>query len=119
MQATQSFDSIKRELLSSIKATGVSSINGSTLPLDADEIVLGVPVDKNDPRQGWVDLELKSEDGDGKSAKASNVFNENPMGAGLKDGALLAFRFVNERQGWDVILPSYEDEVSTQSQVQT
>lgn len=119
MQATQSFDSIKQELLSSIKATGVKDINGAFVPSDASEIILGVPVEKHDPKQGWVDLEVRAEDGDGKSAKKGSVLNENPMGAGLKDGALLAFRFAEEQNDWDVVMPSYEDEESMHSQAQT
>lgn len=113
MQATQSFDSIKEELLSSIKATGITSINGATLPSDASEIVLGVPVEKNDPKQGWVNLEIEGADVNGKTSKKGSVLNENPMGAGLKDGALLAFRFATEQNTWDIITPSYDDEAST------
>ena len=110
VEATQPFGSIKDDLLSSIRATGAVDIHGATLPSDANDIIFGVPVDKNDPSQGWVELELKSgtgEDGDGKSKW---VFNESPMAAGLKDGAVLAFKFEGEMGDWDVIMPSYEEE---------
>ena len=65
-----------------------------------------------------MDLEIpEAEDGDdmGKGAKKGSVLNENPMGAGLKDGAVLAFRFAGEQSNWDVIMPSYEEEESSQN----
>ena len=110
MQATQSFDSIKQELLSSIKAAGKEDINGAILPSDANDIIFGVPIEKHDPSQGWVDVEIKVDEGDSKSGKNKSVFNESPMGAGLKDGAVLAFKFAGETGDWDVIMPSYEEE---------
>ena len=118
MQVNQSFDSIKQDLLSSIKATGIKDINGAFLPSDAGDITLGVPIEKNDPSQGWVDLEIKTEEGDSKGARKGSVLNENPMGAGLRDGAVLAFRFADDQDDWDVIMPSYDDEESTQSHAQ-
>ena len=116
---SQSFTSIRQDLLAAIKATDITKINGEDLPSDPETIVLGLPVDKHDISKGWVPLEIPEvEEGDakGKGVKKNSVLNENPLGAGLKDGALLAFKF---REGgdddgmddeWDVIMPSYEDE---------
>lgn len=38
------------------------------------------------------------------------------LGAGLKDGAVLAFKFRGEglEDEWDVIIPSYDDEYGSQ-----
>lgn len=122
VQQSQPFDSIKRDLLDAIKATDIQAINGNTLPSDPEDIEFGVPRDKNDPSKGWVALKIPEvEDGDtkGKGVKKGSVLNENPLGAGLKDGAMLAFRFAKaaEEGGmdvddeWDVVIPSYDDEV--------
>lgn len=63
-----------------------------------------------------------SEDGGGggktKSGKSKggvvqngSVLNESPLGAGLKDGAVLAFRVRGEGEGYDVVFPRLEDGV--------
>ena len=57
------------------------------------------------------------EDGDvkGKGVKKGSVLNENPLGAGLKDGAVLAFKFEEGDDGeWDVVMPSFDDEPLSQ-----
>lgn len=126
VQSTDSFSSIKQELLSSITATGVTSINGVDLPSDPSDVILGVPVDKHDLALGWVDLEIDVGDGGGEGNKVTekkkkekggddDVLNGSPLGAGLKDGSLLAFKFAGEqRDDWDdVVLPSYDDEAVT------
>ena len=126
VQQSQPFDSIKRDLLDAIKATGIQDINGNTLPSDPEDIEFGVLRDKNDHSKGWVALKIpEAEDGDtkGKGVKKGSVLNENPLGAGLKDGAMLAFRFakaaeeggIDKDDEWDVIIPSYDDEVESQS----
>ena len=97
-------------------ATGKEDINGAILPSDANDIIFGVPIEKHDPSLGWVDLEIKADEGEDKSTKNSSVFNESPMGAGLKDGAVMAFRFAGENGDWDVIMPSYEEEDASQDQ---
>lgn len=91
-----------------MKATGRNAIGGDELPSSPDDVVLGVLVDKNDPAQGWLDLEIPDQEQDGKKAKDS-IFNSSPLGAGLKEGALLAFKF-SEEADWDVVMPSYDDE---------
>lgn len=86
-----------------------------------------MPRDKNDISKGWVPLKIPEvEDGDtkGKGVKKGSVLNGSPLGAGLKDGAMLAFRFTKEAaedepdldDEWDVVIPSYDDEVGSQSQ---
>ena len=86
-----------------------------------------MPKDKNDPSKGWVALKIPEvEDGDtkGKGVKKGSVLNGSPLGAGLKDGTMLAFRFTKGASEdemdlddeWDVIIPSYDDEAGSQSQ---
>ena len=127
VQQSQTFDSIKRDLLNAINATGVQTINGNALPVNPEDIEFGVPRDKNDPGKGWVALKIPEfEDGDakGKGVKKGSILNQSPLGAGLKDGAMLAFKFtkrVDEDEmdtdaEWDVIIPSYDDEAESQSQ---
>lgn len=127
VQQTQSFDSIKHDLLDAIKATNINEIDGNALPSDPEDIEFGVPRDRNDISKGWVPLKIPEvEDGDtkGKGVKKGSVLNESPLGAGLKDGAMLAFRFTKSAavdgmdldDEWDVIIPSYDDEVGSQSQ---
>ena len=126
VQQSQSFDSIKRDLLDAITATNIKEINGNALPSDPEDIELGLPRDKNDVSKGWVPLKIpEAEEADvkGKGVKKGSVLNGSPLGAGLKDGAMLAFRFTegNEEDRmdlddeWDVIMPSYDDEDESQS----
>ena len=125
----QSFGSIKSELLEAIKATGIRDINGYALPANADGIIFGIPVDKNDPGKGWVGLEIPEIDGDedaegkSKGVRKGSVLNASPLGAGLKDGAMIAFKFREEgaedadnpdRGDWEVVIPSYDDEYGSQ-----
>ena len=109
-----------------MKATGIKDINGNLLPSDPEAIVFGLPVDKNDLSKGWVPLdipEVSDTDTKGKGVKKGSVLNQNPLGAGLKDGAMLAFRFKPDGLDmleldveWDVVIPTYEDDDGSQSQ---
>ena len=127
VQQSQPFNSIKRDLLDAIHATGIKEISGNSLPSDPEDIEFGVPRDRNDPSKGWVALkipEVKEGDTKGKGVKKGSILNESPLGAGLKDGAMLAFKFTKgaEEDGmdgddeWDVVIPSYDDEAGSQSQ---
>lgn len=93
-------------------------------------------MDKNDFSKGWVKLEIpETEIEDGASGKKKvggkkSILNASPQGAGLKDGAVLAFRFLasgkeEDEDGleddvgkWDVIIPRYEDEYGSQAEGQ-
>ena len=93
------------------------------MPSDPEDVILGVPKDKNDLDKGWQDLripETDDEDNDvhkSKKVKRDSVINSSPLGAGLKDGAMIAFRFKTSGEddvgeGFDVVIPTYEDEAS-------
>lgn len=93
-----------------------------------DEVELGIPLDKNNLKKGWVRLEVAEQDGTDAKGKRKSVGgkkgapNASPLGADLKDGYPLAFRFGKldpeldedgmevDDAGWDVEIASYEDE---------
>jgi len=121
---SQSFTSIKQDLLEAIRSTGLTELNGHPLPSDPDDVILGVPIDKNDPDKGWVNIripEAKEDDEEGhksKKVKRDSVVNTSPLGAGLKDGSMVAFRFKTDEEddmtakNYDVVMPVYEEEAS-------
>ena len=122
---TQSFTSIRSELSTALQSRGITEINGEPLPEDSEDIVLGVPLDKKNLEKGWVNLEIPEfDEGDAKrksGVKKSSVFNQTPLGAGLSDGDMLAFRFRKEAQDemeldedWDVTLPRLDDDTGSQ-----
>ncbi|KAH7121116.1 hypothetical protein B0J11DRAFT_581875 [Dendryphion nanum] len=141
------FATIKQHLFAAIQDTTLSSTNGLrvTLPSSPSEIQLGRPVDINDPQSGFMlgewERATDGDDGDtrGKGkAKArprkdeddelagKENINQCPKGAGLKDNAVLAFRWPGDGTGWEeeedeemgdeegsswgVKIPSYEDQ---------
>ncbi|MCJ1476229.1 hypothetical protein MMC13_004895 [Lambiella insularis] len=130
VQQTESFTSIKFRVLEALKERGYTGLNGNTLPQNSEDIDLGVPIDKNDLSKGWVQLDIPAmeiEDGNGGRKKIGgkdSVLNASPLGAGLRDGAILAFKWQPEGvkmdkdssdgSNWDVIVPTYEDDQASQ-----
>ncbi|KAL8941924.1 MAG: hypothetical protein Q9216_001952 [Gyalolechia sp. 2 TL-2023] len=122
----QSLASVKGDLLHAIKTARFTEINGIPLPSSPEDVILGVPLDGNDPSRGWINLEIPEleQDGGKKGSKSTSVLNATPIGAGLKDGMVLAFKSRKEKSGsddmdiddneWDVILPNYDDEEGSQ-----
>jgi hypothetical protein len=139
------FSTIKSHLYQALTETGLKDPeSGETIPLpeSASDIQLGRPIDVNDAHQGfqvgeWEYSAYESEEEGGKGkgkgkakagkksngAAGSNV-NDCPKGAGLKDGAVLAFRWAGDgiwdggedadmdQDGsamWGVQLASFED----------
>jgi len=130
---TTPFPEIKSLLLTALESRNITSIDDTPVSDDAEDIEFGVLRNKKDPSDGWVALDIKEmEVGDGKGGKRKlggkkSVLNESPAGASLGDGSMLAFRFrtkdhivqiddveddmeVEADPGWNVILPSYDDE---------
>ena len=125
-----SFSTIKADLLSAIKqASGLESLDARNIPSDPEDVEFALPVSRHDPHRGWVTLEIPEDEA--KKTKilkgGHSAVNDSPMGAGLKDGMNLAFRFRTEEErkrtkedvedepgagemGWDVIVPAYDDE---------
>ncbi len=121
-----SLTSIKAQLLEAMKVTHIPEVGGQPLPTNPNDVLLGVPINKNEPSAGWTDLEIPQVEDDTrkKGPKKSGVLNASPAGAGLKDGSVLAFKFRSEAPDadelgmgdnqWDVIMPSFDDEEGSQ-----
>lgn len=114
------FDSIRETLLNALKSRGIKEINSKPVPEDASGIEFGVPLDKNNLEKGWTRLEIPEGDEKGRSSGKGkkSIFNAGPQGAELKDSQALAFRFREagagdmevDDPGWDVLIPSYDDD---------
>ncbi|KGO71876.1 hypothetical protein PITC_026080 [Penicillium italicum] len=115
LQPHESLDYTKARLLDALKSREVTEINGDLVPDDSLAIEFGEPVDRADLEKGWKRLQLD----------ASQNESTTVMGAGLQNGHSIAFRFHKategqdgglemdldgEDPGWDVIIPSYEEE---------
>ncbi|KAI4766806.1 hypothetical protein E4T52_00750 [Aureobasidium sp. EXF-3400] len=148
----QSLESIKVELLHALKITNPSGqLNGATLPDSADDVEFAKPRDPSNPgASGWqsigsdaqvddFDADLFGGDnvtskakGKGKAKANSGSHKDSLLGAGLKDNAIVAFRFKGQKtvsrpvgddideglgleddapdaDGWNVELPKFED----------
>ena len=134
VEPSQSFTSIKLDLLEALKHRGYTELNGDPLPSDPESVIFGVPVDGSNPNKGWIGLDIPAmdlEDDAGVKKKVGgkkSVLNASPLGAGLKDGAMLAFKFKSEDAkmdedgidlddgNWDVVIPSYDEESASQFQ---
>ncbi|KAF2027743.1 hypothetical protein EK21DRAFT_71296 [Setomelanomma holmii] len=143
IDSLQTFSSIKAQLLHALNETGIKDPKTNeplSLPESPSAIQFGHPVDVHDPQQGfqlgeWEYPPNESEEdggkGKGKANQKSNggvsgvaSVKDCPKGAGLKDGAVLAFRWVgdgiwdgdedadmqqDEANTWGVQLASFDD----------
>ena len=135
VQPTSTFDDIKALLLAALKCRNVSGTPESPAALE-----LGVLADRRDTSKGWVTLHQRVQElATGKHAKKAAsgkkiAQNDSVEGAGLVDGSWVAWRVRSregkvenvqtdedgdemavdfddeEDPGWDVVIPSYEDE---------
>lgn len=106
------------------------------LPSSAADLEFGVLIDKKDASKGWTlltpDLATAAASSGKKKAASKSGDVNSPAGAGLVDGSWLAYRVrkstqtegddanigedgdvdidMEEDPGWDVVLPSFEDE---------
>ncbi|KIW55165.1 hypothetical protein PV05_07469 [Exophiala xenobiotica] len=134
------FSEIKALLLAALQSRNLTTIPNSDLPLpeDPDNLEFGILADKKDASKGWVPLIIKEQEFKGpkgtkrKVGGDKSVLNESPLGASLADGSWVAYRLkakskvsedvemegaegtpdieLHEDPGWDVVLPSFEDE---------
>ncbi|OAL20403.1 hypothetical protein AYO22_08897 [Fonsecaea multimorphosa] len=137
---TRPFIEIKALLLAALESRNLKTLPDSSAPLpeDPEELEFGVLADKKDPSKGWIPLDMKEQEITGakgnkkKVGGKSSILNSNPLAAGLGDGAWIAYRLkvkhkepqvededhesgtpdveIDEDPGFDVILPSFEDE---------
>lgn len=115
---TQSFTSIKVDLLEAIKAAGLKEINNIPVPSDPEDILFGIAQDRKDPKKGWTGLEIPELDnltGAKKGVRQGSILNQSPQGAGLISGQAMAFKFRTETSDdmlddeWDVVLPNPDE----------
>lgn len=130
----ESISNAKTALLKALQARGVTEINGDRVPEDESSIEFGVAVDRNDPEKGWTRLETGAPEATDpettetdKAEKSSSAISL--QAADLRNGQSIAFRFQKhgeetakndgeelnadssiEDQGWDVIVPKFDDE---------
>ncbi|KAI9658964.1 MAG: hypothetical protein M1821_001924 [Bathelium mastoideum] len=133
---TQSFSTIKSELLHALQESHANGVNGIALPSSPEDILLARPNDAMDPSAGWtgIDDDAALADGDddgeernqgknkGKAKRKMGGAADCMQGAGFKNGACLAFKFKDgdsddwvdvggvREEKWDVLIPSYEDQ---------
>ncbi|KAF2737652.1 hypothetical protein EJ04DRAFT_541758 [Polyplosphaeria fusca] len=130
----QTFSSIKEHLYHALTESPLKDPDtGAMVPLpdSPEDIKLGRCVNMNSPSEGFVagaweaadeDEEDEEEETDGKGkAKAkgkglagSAGLGDCPKGTGLRDNAVLAFRWEGDESAWDgemwgVRLPTFED----------
>ncbi|KAL2350818.1 hypothetical protein BJ546DRAFT_890890 [Cryomyces antarcticus] len=146
----QRIDTIKAELLRALKQTSKDGmLYGLAIPEDASDVLLARPNDILDPQSGWTSLDedegTKNGKGKGKAkatAPSTAAGNKRKRGTtagaldclqglGLKDNAVLAFKFRQAREDrggdnddeglgledeeWDVVIPSFEDQYGVEN----
>lgn len=130
LQPHEPLTSGKEKLLGALASRGLRDINGDAIPNDPAEIELGVPVDKSDLEKGWMrlatDIPSQKDEGAAKKTTAKPKSTATVQAAGLQNGSSVAFRFRKPTEeavgdeldtdldlndpGWDVIIPSFDDE---------
>lgn len=95
----QSMLSIKDEFLEALKSRN-TTFEDQDIPSSSDEVFLAKLTIPNDHESGWETLTSASEsigssDAKGSKKRKANGSNplDSPVGLGLKDGAVLAFKF--------------------------
>ncbi|KAL2819379.1 hypothetical protein BDW59DRAFT_151549 [Aspergillus cavernicola] len=123
---SETISNTKNALLQALQARNLKEINGDPVPEDPLDIELGVAVDKNDLDKGWTSLEALplEEDEVPKRGAGKKTASPSLEAAGIGNGQSIAFRFSQagkdgsemkddldlEDPGWDVVLPSFDDE---------
>lgn len=130
------FDTLKSKLYTALTETGLQLTEHGpsiALPSSFSDIQLGRPLDPLDPSAGftlgeWEDVEdddVAIEDeadqgkGKGKAARKTASAKDCPKGAGLRDGAVLAFRWAGleaDGKSWGVQIASFEDAYGVQNE---
>ncbi len=120
--------------------TSLSTTQATQVPLpsDSDDLEFGILADKKDPTKGWISLDSYTFSKDKKKVPGRSKVTagaNSPEAAGLGDGGLVAYRLrkpnkgkereksvdsddedvdvdiaMDDDHGWDVVLPTFEDE---------
>ncbi|PWY91114.1 hypothetical protein BO70DRAFT_307675 [Aspergillus heteromorphus CBS 117.55] len=127
----------KEALLKALQSRGLKDINGDIVPEDPSEIEFGVAMDRNDLEKGWIRLEAEVPELDDSDTPKRGAAKKKAAGgltleaADIRNGQSIAFRFRESKgedaaegdemadlglddAGWDVVLPSFEDEEEEQ-----
>ncbi|KAI9037776.1 uncharacterized protein KD926_000039 [Aspergillus affinis] len=130
---SESIITVKATLLKALQSREIKEINGAPVPEDPSEIEFGVAVDKNDLEKGWTRLEpdisqFDDDDDDEaprRGAGKNTASSLTLQSAELRNGQSIAFRFQEPKEnggaedditleledpGWDVVLPSLDEE---------
>ncbi|KAJ5287714.1 hypothetical protein N7478_003400 [Penicillium angulare] len=127
LQPNEPLTAVKEKLHDALKSRELREINGDQVPEDSSCIEFGLPVDRNDLEKGWTPLaDHTSVDQNGDVPQTSTgIADQTAQAAGLTNGHPVAFRFRksgevkddelerdlnHEDPGWDVVIPSFEDE---------
>lgn len=122
---------VKATLLKALQSRDLKEINGDPVPEDPAEIEFGVAVDRNDLEKGWTKLEpdMSEFDEEETSKRGAEKKAATPLtvqSAELRNGQSIAFRFQKPKEsrgaeedialeledpGWDVVVPSIDEEV--------
>jgi hypothetical protein len=118
--ALTTLKSIKQTLLHALSERQTDgTLNGHQIPKDISDVRLAKPVDPLDIEQGW-----------------EEVSPSLAKGVGLKDGGVLAFRFVDDddkaeddededememdggkwKGNWDVVIPKFDDDFGVENE---
>ena len=121
-----------------ITSLPASKSSATSLPSDSDDLEFGILADRKDPSKGWISLESAASAKNSKKVPGRTKVTpgaDSPEAAGLGDGSMVAYRIrkstkgkeraksvdsdaengdvdieMDDDPGWDVILPSFEDE---------
>ena len=123
----QTLATLKKELLAILNEMAPNGFHGYTPPSTPSDIRLARPVDPLDLSQGWDTLDDGSQDLDDpfnnddddvpKPKTKKTLESENLRAYGIKDNAVLAFRFRSEKgRDWDVVQAVNIDEYGVENE---
>jgi hypothetical protein len=112
---------LKSNLLLALRDTKPSGIESRPLPTSPSQIKLAKPINPLEISEGWEPIDPSADVDDEKAAKKLEE-STSVKAAGVKDNAVIAFRWsvegeeeeedeaLGEIEGeWDVVWPSFED----------
>jgi hypothetical protein len=127
LQPHEQLQAVKRKLLQALKERDVREINSDIVPDDPAEIEFGIPIDRSDLEKGWTRLKTNTSNEETEK-KSGRALADTVLDADLGNGNWVAFRFRKDIKpeetkedetamsldlddpGWDVVVPSFDDE---------
>ena len=120
-------EKLQENLLSALRLSEKDQkLDKTPLPENPQDILIGKPVDPRDLSKGWIGISDEAAGGTKKPAGQNpNTRIDSLKGCGIKEDAILAFRFhekttksnealegyeiVDPGESWNVVMPSYND----------